>query len=287
MFENIEMKLFSSLESSLHQWTKEDTELMLKQTKRVQAPLKCQKTEEAVVKQKEDAPATVHEEDEEENDVAILAQAIEIEMEVLHSCKDDVRGVKPEDFSVLSPDPEKTSLTPRQRKESRPKWRRMELKPTGLVVKDVICLPFDTYLKEDELYYVPDSVEREILTSVGLVARITIDSTWLSEEIEGRLSSLFKHRFYRSHAEKFQFKYLQCLQGSRVLFQPSLPKNSWTASEVLGICEKSALYILSLHNLVDKEVSCAFDLYTSNSQCGQYSHGKDELNQLFGKILTC
>lgn len=85
----------------------------------------------------------------------------------------------------------------------------MEVKTTGLVVKDIICIPDKTYLKRDGQFYVPSNRERDMLASMGLVARITIDSSWLSEEMEGRLASLFKHRFCRSHAEKFQFTYLQ------------------------------------------------------------------------------
>lgn len=113
--------------------------------------------------------------------------------------------------NLILKEPERISLTwtPRQCKAKKPTWRRLGMKTTGLVVKDVICLPYKTYLKRNDLYYVPNNRERDMLASLGLVARITIDSCWLSEEMEGRLASLFKHRFCRSHAEKFQFTYLQ------------------------------------------------------------------------------
>ncbi|XP_063056108.1 uncharacterized protein LOC134450185 [Engraulis encrasicolus] len=256
MEEQIEMKLFSSYGSSLNLWTTEkNTELIQKQSKTLEAPLKAPKIEKAVVEQKEkEVPATANIEDEIVN-VSLPTQAIEIEMEVLPSLKHDVNDVESGDPSVLSPDSEKTPLTPRLRKGSKPKWRKMEAKPIGLVVKDVICLPSDTYLKQDDLYYVPSRGDRDVLALAGLVARITINSSWLSEEMEGRLSSLFKQRFYRSHAEKFQFTYLQCLQGSRVLFEPNFPECAWTAKDVLRICEKSPLFILSHHNLVDKRAA--------------------------------
>ncbi|XP_062412074.1 uncharacterized protein LOC134102096 [Sardina pilchardus] len=254
MMENIEMKLFASFGSSLHHWTKDkDTEVVLTQTK-PEVPCEGKKAvgalDELVAK---DAPAVMYVEGEGSppvNDTGLPAEAIEIEMEVLHPCKDDIMGVESGDPSVLSPGPEKP-LTPWDCKSNKLKWRRMEVKTIGLVVKDVICLPYETYLKQDDLYYVPRNKEREILASMGLVARITIDSSWLTEEMEGRLASLFKHRFCRSHTEKFRFTYLQCFRGSRVLFDPSVPCQSYTAQEVLRICENGSLYILSHHNVIN------------------------------------
>ncbi|XP_012697646.2 uncharacterized protein LOC105913165 isoform X1 [Clupea harengus] len=255
MIENIEMKLFASLGSPLYLWTADtDTQFVLNQTKIPEVPSKDKMIEKALVKQRgKDAPATMYVEVEgslPEKYTSLAAEAIEIEMEFLHPFKDDVMGVESGHPSVLSPDPEKPSLTPKYRKPNKPKWRRMEVKSFGLVVKDVICLPCETYLKQDDLYRVPSNMERETFASMGLVARITIDSSWLSEEMKGRLASLFKHKFCRSH-EKFQFTYLQCFQGSRVLFDDRLPEQSWTAQEVLRICGNGALYILSHHDLVD------------------------------------
>ncbi|KAG5275439.1 hypothetical protein AALO_G00120320 [Alosa alosa] len=260
IIENIEMKLFASFGSSLHHWTKEDTKLVLSQTK-PEVPCKGKKAEEALDKPVgKDAPAVMYVEGEGSppvNETDLPAEAIEIEMEVLHPYKDDIMGIESGDPSVLSPDPEKP-LTPWDCKSNKPKWRRMEVKSIGLVVKDVICLPYGTYLKQDDLYNVPSNKEREILASMGLIARITIDSSWLNEEMEGRLASIFKHRFCRSRAERFLFTYLTCFQGSHVLLDPKVPCQSYTAQDVLRICENGSLYILSHHHIVTDTVEDKF-----------------------------
>ncbi|KAM7387705.1 hypothetical protein PAMP_023926 [Pampus punctatissimus] len=128
-------------------------------------------------------------------------------------------------------------------KASRLKWRSSTQK-TGLVVKDVFCLPREHYLQLDR-HIVPRGRQRAALLAMGMTARITIDCGWSANQVESRLVALFRGRFVTWKGQKFSFTYLQCVPGSRVLFVPDTPAEGWTGEQLLRISGHGPLFILS------------------------------------------
>ncbi|XP_041704940.1 uncharacterized protein LOC121540264 [Coregonus clupeaformis] len=188
-------------------------------------------------------------------------ESIEIEMEVFPPSgltESDVVEITPDDPSVMSRTPEPVVLvSPEPIRPSKLKWRRITPGKTGLVVKDVICLPQGHYLAQEDRHSVPRGQERDELAAMGLIARITIDNSWLPHEMESRLASLFKSRFFSGREQRFTFTYLQCLEGSRVLFVPDTPPQfSWSGEQVLQIAGHGPLYILSHYDFMSFEIQC-------------------------------
>ncbi|XP_055364606.1 uncharacterized protein LOC114853674 isoform X2 [Betta splendens] len=169
-----------------------------------------------------------------------LAQGIEIEMEIFPPFKvteSELVELKSDDPSVMIP--------PSPNKTSRLRWKRLCPQRTGLVVTDVICLPRGHHVAHLDRHVVPQGKEREALSAGGLAARITIDCGWSADQMWSRLVMLFQRRFVKQAGQKFTFTYLQCVQGSRVLFVPPVPGQGWTGEQVLRICGHGPLYILS------------------------------------------
>ncbi|XP_035592551.1 uncharacterized protein LOC118358728 isoform X1 [Oncorhynchus keta] len=196
-------------------------------------------------------------------------ESIEIEMEMFPPSgltESDVVEITPDDPSVMtrtpgpvvpvSPEPDVPVSTEPSR-PSKLKWRRITPGKTCLVVKDVICLPQGHYLAQEDRHSVPRGQERDELAAMGLIARITIDNSWLHHEMESRLASLFRSRFFSGREQRFTFTYLQCLQSSRVLFVPDTPPQfSWSGEQVLRIAGHGPLYILSHYDFMSFEIEC-------------------------------
>ncbi|XP_041646698.1 uncharacterized protein LOC121511905 isoform X2 [Cheilinus undulatus] len=163
-----------------------------------------------------------------------------IEMEVLPPLRVPVRELvelKPVDHSMFTPQ------TPS--KANRFKWKSQTPQRTGLMVRDVVCIPRGLYLEQLERPVVPRGKERAALVATGMTARITIDSSWSANQMKSRLSLLFWGRFVKQEGQKFSFTYLQCVPGSRVLFIPDAPEEGWTGEQVLRTTGHGVLYILS------------------------------------------
>ncbi|KAA8589425.1 uncharacterized protein LOC116696218 [Etheostoma spectabile] len=167
-------------------------------------------------------------------------EEIEIEMEVFPPFK----MPETENETVESSDPSIMTL-PSLNKASSLKWKKLTPQKTGLVVKDVVCLPRGHYLTELERHSMPQGKERAVLAAVGMTARITIDNGWSANQMESRLALLFQERFVKQAGQRFSFTYLQCVPGSRVLFVPDSPAEGWNGEQVLRTCGHGALYILS------------------------------------------
>ncbi|AWP10574.1 putative G2/M phase-specific E3 ubiquitin-protein ligase-like [Scophthalmus maximus] len=131
-------------------------------------------------------------------------------------------------------------------KTSRLKWKRLVPQRTGLVVKDVICLPGRQYLARLERHVLPQGKERAALVAMGMTARITIDSSWSANQMESRLAMLFRGKFVKRPGQRFSFIYLQ---GSRVLFVPDAPAGGWTGEQVVRISGHGPLYVFTHHDL--------------------------------------
>uniref|UniRef100_A0A8P4GUY1 HECT domain-containing protein n=2 Tax=Dicentrarchus labrax TaxID=13489 RepID=A0A8P4GUY1_DICLA len=130
-------------------------------------------------------------------------------------------------------------------KASRLKWKRLTPQKTGLVVKDVVCLPRGPFLAQLERHIVPRGKELAALTAMGMTARITIDCGWSANQMHSRLAMLFRGLFVERKGQRFSFTYIQSVQGSKVLFVPETPAEGWTGEQVLSISGHGALYILS------------------------------------------
>ncbi|XP_074524613.1 uncharacterized protein LOC141789177 [Halichoeres trimaculatus] len=164
----------------------------------------------------------------------------EIEMEVFPTLKVSDRRLE----VIRSSD--SSTLTPQSLKKSRRlTWKSPTPQKFGLVVKDVVCLPKGHYLEQLERPVVPRGKERAALVATGMTARITVDGSWSARQMESRLVMLFQGRFVKKAGQRFSFTYLQCVQGSKVLFFPDSPADGWTGEQVLRTAGHGALYILS------------------------------------------
>ncbi|XP_028258998.1 uncharacterized protein LOC114434185 [Parambassis ranga] len=247
--ENIEMELFSSEEHCVVVITQEKKE-DVHQTDR-EHPLvpDCEEDQEPQVETKprqQAKPKTeppVRKEPTQCPIVISFTEETEIEMEVfppIRVSEGDLVEINSDDSSIV------TLSSPN--KTPRLKWKRLTPQRTGLMVKDVICLPREHYMAQLDRQIIPQSKERAALAAMGLTARITIDCSWSANQMENRLATLFQGQFVKRKGQRFSFTYLQCVQGSRVLFVPDTPAEGWTGGQVLRICAHGALYIVSHHD---------------------------------------
>ncbi|XP_029285775.1 uncharacterized protein LOC115007178 isoform X2 [Cottoperca gobio] len=246
--ENIEMELFSSEEPCVVTFKLEVEEELSFDQRHLEHPLvpDCEEEPELQVetvtrpqnKPKTESPAKT----EAEHCLPVLGfvEGIEIEMEVFPSLglsESELLDIKSHDPSIMTP--------PFSNKASRLKWKRLTLQKTGLIVKDVVCLPRGHYLAQLERHIVPRGKERAALAAMGMTARITIDYSWSTTQMKSRLATLFQGRFVKRVGQRFSFTYLQCVPGSGVLFVPDTPAEGWTGEHVLQTSGLGALYILS------------------------------------------
>ncbi|XP_019741432.1 uncharacterized protein LOC109525411 isoform X3 [Hippocampus comes] len=246
--ENIEMELFSSEESCEARSTQElQEDACFYQN--LEHPLVCICEEEPTLdvpghqdrpqKTKPDTVTPVRENITGESRPLppVFMEDIEIEMEVLpHHTKSEAQRV-----GLITP----TFHAASSNKASRMKWKRVTPQMTGLVVKDVLCLPRGHYNTESARNGAPQGKERAALSAMGLSARITIDRQWSAKQMESRLAVLFRGRVAKRAGQRFSFSYLQCMQG--VLLLPVAPAEGWTAARVLRIAGPGALYIFCHH----------------------------------------
>ncbi|XP_035509464.1 uncharacterized protein LOC118321997 [Morone saxatilis] len=239
--ENIEMELFSSEESCVMISTLEKEEEYSVAQRYLEHPLVPDCEEEPEPEQVQTQPrqqakpkteSPTKEEDKHGLPVPEFMDEIEIEMEVFPPPR-----VSESLVSVTNP------LSPN--KGSRLKWKRLTPQKTRLVVKDVVCLPRRPFLAQLERQIVPRGKELAALGAMGLTARITIDCGWSANQMHSRLAMLFWGLFVKRKGQRFSFTYIQCVQGSRVLFVPDTPAEGWTGEQVLSISGHGALYILS------------------------------------------
>ncbi|KAK9519671.1 hypothetical protein VZT92_022383 [Zoarces viviparus] len=236
--ENIEMELFSSGELCVVTSTQETEEEQSWDQKHLEhhLVLDCEEEPEPEVQ----TPPLRHQAKTEAKHCPPFPgfmEEIEMEMEVFPPLKVTERV-------ALKPDPSAITL-PSPNKASRLKWKRLTLQKTGLVVKDVVCLPRGYYLEQLERHTVPRGREQAALVAMGLTARISIDYDWSANQMESRLAMLFRGRFVKRTGQRFPFTFLQCVMGSGVLFVPDTPAEGWTGEQVLRTSGHGALYILS------------------------------------------
>ncbi|KAE8293922.1 hypothetical protein D5F01_LYC06863 [Larimichthys crocea] len=254
--ENIEMKLFSSEESCVVIPAQEKDEKYSFDQRRLEHPLVADCDEEPelqvqtklrqLAKPKTEPPAK--DEAKHCSHVPEYMEEIQIEMEVFPPLR-----VPESELIEMNSNNSSIMTLPSSNKASRLKWKRQTLQQTGLVVKDVVCLPRGQYLAQLERHIVPQGKERAALVAMGMTARITIDCGWSANQMQSRLALLFRRLFVRRLGQRFSFTYLQ---GSRALFVPETPAEGWTGEQVLRISGHGALYIISHQNYPE----CTLDL---------------------------
>ncbi|XP_068581224.1 uncharacterized protein [Cebidichthys violaceus] len=240
--ENIEMELFSSGEPCMETSTQETKDGQTCDQKHLEHPLvpDCVEEPEPAV---QTPPLRQQTEVEHCPPFPGFMEETEIEMEVFPPLKVTERvALKPDDPSIITL---VASAQPSPNKAGRLKWKRPTLQKTGLVVKDVVCLPRGYDLAQLERHTVPRGGEHAALAAMGLTARISIDYDWSANQMESRLAALFRGRFVKRAGQKFSFTFLQCVMGSGVLFVPDSPAEGWTGEQVLRTSGHGALYILS------------------------------------------
>ncbi|XP_067369118.1 uncharacterized protein [Channa argus] len=188
---------------------------------------------------------------------------IEIEMEIFPPFKvheSDLVELRSHDSSIMIPPP--------PNKAPRLKWKRPALQKTGLVVKDVICLPRGHYMAQLDRHLVPHGKEQESLSAMGLTSRITVDYGWSANQMASRLVMLFRGHFVKQAGQRFSFTYLQCVQGSRVLFVPDTPAEGWTGEQVLRISGHGPLYLFSHQDFPQAETKNSMSPAVNRTEFG-------------------
>jgi len=108
----------------------------------------------------------------------------------------------------------------------------------------VICLPPSKKITSS--IPIPRGESRATLQEAGLVGKASIDSSWKARDIAREITSLFGPSFGVVDEEILPFHYLSTLPGTKKL---CIPKTSssfvWDASQVLSICSRDTLYIMS------------------------------------------
>ncbi|XP_059197465.1 uncharacterized protein LOC131977994 [Centropristis striata] len=248
--ENIEMKLFSSEETCMVTITHVEEELSFHQSP-LEHPLvlDCEEDKEEPELQVQTPPrqqaepktaSPVRAEVQHCPPVLGAMEDIEIEMEVFPPLP------KSEDSSIMS--------SPSTNRASRLRWKSLSPQRTGLVVKDILCLPGGHELPQLERHTVPRAKERAALAALGMTARITIDCRWSANQMERRLAALFQDQSVERAGQTFSFTYLQCVPGSRVLFVPDTPAEGWTGEQVLRTSGHGALYVLRYQEQPQEEL---------------------------------
>ncbi|XP_040896369.1 G2/M phase-specific E3 ubiquitin-protein ligase-like [Toxotes jaculatrix] len=242
--ENIEMELFSSegpcvvvVEEEEHSFHQRPLEHSLVPDCEGEPEPKVQTQPRQEAKPKSEPPA--REDTKNCTPVPGFMEEIEMEMFPPHRVSEsELVEIKSGDPSIITP--------PSPKKNCHLKWKRVVPQKTGLVVKDVVCLPRGHYLAQLERHNIPQSKELAALAAMGLTARITIDYSWSAKQMESRLATLFRGQFFiKQPGQRFSFTYLQCVQGSRVLFVPDTPAEGWTGEQLLRICGHGPLYIFT------------------------------------------
>ena len=115
--------------------------------------------------------------------------------------------------------------------------------------KDIVCLPKDySHSKED--ISIPKGAKRTELAKLGLVGKISLQSSMSTEEVKSEVRSVFKEAM--GGKESFQFKFLQPVGGGcKSLFDPQTSSSfEWTAKDVVQSSGRGAVYIVAEDDLV-------------------------------------
>ncbi|KAG8591974.1 hypothetical protein GDO81_000359 [Engystomops pustulosus] len=142
----------------------------------------------------------------------------------------------------------------------RPSKRRCTTTPRKFreVCKDIICLPAD-YPEHNCTYSVPRGNQREQLAMLGLVGKISIQSSCSFENFRRKVMTLFQKCFSCSE-EEFSFDFLQCLPGNRKLIKPKVSATfKWSGTAIISLAAQGSLYIKTPHTLTESPKNLFFN----------------------------
>ena len=90
--------------------------------------------------------------------------------------------------------------------------------------REVVCLPQNEQQIGHNVFYIPRSGRRRLLTDRGLVGTVHLTSLDTTEEIKEAISSLFRQAFGLEHHDEFRFEFLRWVRWSHacIFLKPKL-----------------------------------------------------------------
>ena len=93
--------------------------------------------------------------------------------------------------------------TPRRKRS-----RSCLAKPGKKYTKDIVCIP-PKIAKNLDTYPIPKGESRAKLAEMGLIGKISIESTWSADEVESEIRSVFISAFNFPDDLPFEYTYLR------------------------------------------------------------------------------
>ena len=76
---------------------------------------------------------------------------------------------------------------------------------TKIVTKDVVCLPYG----EGDIFAIPRGGRRAQLAELGLIGKVSLNTTWDRRAVVSEISSIFRKSFKLRDEEEIPFQYLR------------------------------------------------------------------------------
>lgn len=119
--------------------------------------------------------------------------------------------------------------------------RKMQGK-SKIVTKDVVCVPYE----EGDIFAIPRGGRRAQLAELGLISKVSLNTTWNKSTVAKEISSIFRKAFKLGGNEEMPFQYLSTVPGAKKLKMPNVSTSfQWNAPEVLSLASQGALYIMT------------------------------------------
>ena len=74
-----------------------------------------------------------------------------------------------------------------------------------IVTKDVVCVPYE----EGDVFAIPRGVRRAQLAELGLIGKVSLNTTWTKSAVAKEISSIFGKAFKLGDNEEMPFQYLR------------------------------------------------------------------------------
>lgn len=73
------------------------------------------------------------------------------------------------------------------------------------VTKDVVCIPYE----EGDIFAIPRGGRRAQLAELGLIGKVSLNTTWDKRAVAKEISSIFRKAFNLGDNEEMPFQYLR------------------------------------------------------------------------------
>lgn len=74
-----------------------------------------------------------------------------------------------------------------------------------IVTKDVVCVPYE----EGDIFAIPRGGRRAQLAELGLIGKVSLNTTWNKSAVAKEISSIFRKAFKLGDNEEMPFQYLR------------------------------------------------------------------------------